>query len=130
MIFANIWVMLPTLGNPVLNLLRSVHYFTYVQVRRPPADIVRRHRLDTSFYTKYTQAYGVPVLANHVVDDRFVYLIIFAYISSNSDRMFLLLKMLLLLPSKDFILNHKIFALIKISNKSTKESFLLIFKQS
>ena len=40
------------------------------QVRRPPADIVRRHRLDTNFYTKYTQAYGVPILANYVVDDR------------------------------------------------------------
>jgi len=39
-------------------------------VRRPPADIVRRHRLDTNFYTKYTQAYGVPILANYVVDDR------------------------------------------------------------
>ena len=33
---------------------------------------MRKYNLDTSFYSKYTSAYGVPILANYVVDDRFV----------------------------------------------------------
>ncbi|XP_039255044.2 uncharacterized protein LOC120331930 [Styela clava] len=43
---------------------------TCSRVTGVPSEAVSRYRLDTSFYRKYTSAYGIPVMSSSRVDDR------------------------------------------------------------